>query len=146
MQIESKTAFSHIQLNVSNLQLSTDFYLNILSPLGFMKADEEAGEYVRITNGESFVLVLCPTASKYLEHSYHRKATGLGHFAIAVSSNAMVDDMEKHLNSCGVPILGEGKTELGYRRGYYCILFEDPDRIMVEIVSHDPFYFSFDNP
>ena len=125
--------FSHIQLNVSDLNVSKNFYLQAFEPIGFLEADSEAGEYVRLTNGKNVVIVLCPTEPKYKNLRYHRKGTGLGHFALAVSSNAVVDEMEKHLFALKIPILGEGKIELGYRRGYYCMLFEDPDRIMVEI-------------
>ena len=71
---------------------------------------------------------------------------GLSHFAISVESRETVDAMEHHLRELGVPVLGEGKVEMGYRRGYYCFLFEDPDRMMIEIVHHDPFYFSKKSP
>ena len=144
-EIEEISSFSHIQLNVSDLETSIEFYLMVLSPLGFKVADKEEGEYARLTNGKNFVIILCPTGKKYLEYKYHRKAVGLSHFAISVSSNKIVDEMEKHLLSLKIKPLGEGKIELGYRRGYYCILFECPDRIMIEIVCHDPFYFSYDN-
>jgi len=138
--------FSHLQLNVSDMELSKRFYLKALAPLGFREADSEAGQYTRLTNGSNLVIVLCPTDPKYRDFSYHRKGTGLGHIAIAVSSNTTIDAMEQHLLSLKIPILGEGKVELGYRRGYYCVLFEDPDRIMIEIVSHNPFYFSYEKP
>jgi len=128
------------------METSKRFYLRALAPLGFCEADSAAGEYTRLTNGTDMVIVLCPTELKHRNSTYHRKATGLGHFAIAVSSNIVVDEMERHILSLKIPILGEGKVELGYRRGYYCILFEDPDRIMIEIVSHDPFYFSYEKP
>jgi catechol 2,3-dioxygenase-like lactoylglutathione lyase family enzyme len=133
---------SHLQLNVSDQNASRDFYLRVLSPLGFQIADEQPGEYARLTNGSSFVLVLCRTETRFSHGSYHRKATGLGHFAIQVSSPGLVDAMEQHLAKLGIPLLGEGKVETGYRRGYYCLAFEDPDRVMVEIVCHDPYYFS----
>ncbi len=139
------SSFSHIQLNVSDLDKSIEFYLQALAPLGFKVADMVPGEYARLTNGTNFVIVLCPTDSKYMENKYHRKAVGLSHFAISVTSNEIVDDMEAHLLSLDIKPLGEGKVELGYRRGYYCILFECPDRIMIEIVCHNPFYFSYDN-
>ncbi len=144
-QIEEISSFSHISLNVSDLETSIEFYLKTLSPLGFKLADKEDGEYARLTNGKNFVIVLCPTGKKYSDFKYHRKAIGLSHFAISVSSKQCVDEMEKHLLSLNIKPLGQGKIELGYRRGYYCLLFECPDRIMVEIVCHDPFYFSYEN-
>jgi len=136
------TAFSHISLNVSDLEISTKFYLEVLGPLGFSVADSNAKEYVRFTNGSSLVIVLCPVEEKHRQRSYHRKAIGLSHFAISVPSKEMVDATENRLRKLGVRILGEGKVEIGYRKGYYCFLFEDPDRVMIEIVNHDPFYFS----
>lgn len=140
------SAFSHIQFNVTDLHASTDFYVKTLAPLGFKAADSQENEYVRITNGTNMVIVLCPVGERYSHFKYHRRAVGLGHFAISVESKGAVDDMEAHLESLGVKLLGEGKTELAYRRGYYCLLFEDPDRIMIEIVCHDPHYYSPDPP
>lgn len=144
-EISKISSCSHIALNVTDLEKSIEFYLKTLSPLGFKLADKEDGEYARLTNGKNFVIVLSPTQEKYLGYKYHRRAVGLGHFAISVPTNKYVDDMEKHLLSLNIKTLGEGKIELGYRRGYYCLLFECPDRIMIEIVCHDPFYFSYDN-
>jgi hypothetical protein len=71
---------------------------------------------------------------------------GLGHFAIGVESRELIDIMAAHLQGKGIPLLGNGKVETGYRRGYYTLCFEDPDRIMVEIVYHDAYYFSLGPP
>jgi catechol 2,3-dioxygenase-like lactoylglutathione lyase family enzyme len=97
---------------------------------------------VRISNGRDAVIVLCPVQDAYRDRPCHRRAVGLSHFAIAVDSIEVVDEMEAHLARLGIPLLGEGKVELGYRRGYHTLAFEDPDRIMIEIVHHDPHYFS----
>lgn len=144
-EIEETCTFSHIELNVLDLETSLEFYLKTLSPLGFRLADKENGEFARLTNGKDFVIALSSTEERFQDLKYHRKARGLGHFAISVPTNKCVDEMEKHLLSLNIKPLGEGKIELGYRRGYYCVLFEDPDRIMIEIVCHDPFYFSYDS-
>lgn len=50
--------FSHIVLNVSQLEAATKFYLDALEPLGFSVADGVPDEYVRITNGTNLVIVL----------------------------------------------------------------------------------------
>jgi len=132
---------SHIEFNVSNLDTSVRFYLSALRPLGFERADG-SDEYVRISNGRDTVITLCPVQDAYRDRTYHRRAVGLSHFAIAVDSAKVVDEMEAHLARLGIPLLGEGKVELAYRRGYYTLAFEDPDRTMIEIVFHDPHYFS----
>lgn len=137
--------FSHIELNVSNLETSVDFYISALKPLGFERADG-SDEYVRIANGRDAAITLCPVDEAFRDRGYHRKAVGLSHLAIAVASADVVDTMAEHLSTLGIPLLGDGKVELGYRRGYYTLAFEDPDRIMVEIVYHDPYYFSLSPP
>jgi catechol 2,3-dioxygenase-like lactoylglutathione lyase family enzyme len=136
---------SHIELNVTDLAVSTRFYLLALEPLGFRVADQGEG-YVRITNGKDAVLVLCPVADEHRERTYHRKGVGLSHIAFAVDSREAVDAMETHLATHGIPLLGQGKLHADYRGGYTTLAFEDPDRIMVEIVHADPHYYSFDPP
>ena len=137
--------FSHIEINVSNLETSVQFYLAALKPLGFQRADGSE-EYTRISNGRDAVITLCPVAETFRDRGYHRKAIGLGHIAISAPSADLIDRMAEHLATVGVPLLGEGKVELGYRRGYYTLAFEDPDRIMIEIVHHDPYYFALSPP
>ena len=138
-------SFSHIVLTVSDLNLSQTFYENVLSPLGFSVADFQPKNYYRITNGRDMVIVLSQVEQKYSDIAYHRKGVGLNHFAICVDSKDAVDTFEKHLKTSGIKILGDGKSYMDYRKGYYSLLFEDPDRIMIEIVWHDNFYFSKEN-
>ena len=49
--------------------------------------------------------------------------------------------MARHLGQLDVPLLGSGVYDMAYRGGYYGLLFEDPDRIMIEIVHHRSTYF-----
>ena len=142
MTTQAKAAtFSHIQLNVADQLRSTEFYVAVLAPLGFVLADEQSGSYARITNGKDAVIVLCQVKAPFRDRGYHRHAVGLNHFALSVPSRADIDRMERHLAAHKITLLGEGKVETGYRGEYYCLLFEDPDRVMIEIVYHDPYYF-----
>lgn len=136
------SGFSHIELNVSDLEKSCAFYLKALAPLGFVRADSEPGEFIRITNGRDAVIVLAVVEDRFRGRGYHRKGIGLGHFALAVESRKLLDLMEVHIQAMGIPILGEGRIWMEYRGGYGSFFFEDPDRILIEIVHHDPFYFS----
>ena len=141
---ETHHLLSHIELNVTDLDVSVRFYESALEPLGFSRADSAPGSYVRISNGRDAVIVLCQTERQHLSgaKSYHRRRVGLSHFALAVESRDLVDQMETHLTSIGVPLLGQGTCEIGYRGGYYTLSFEDPDRVMIEVVCHNPSYFS----
>ncbi|MCK6587124.1 MAG: VOC family protein [Polyangiaceae bacterium] len=139
-------SFSHIALNVTDLQRSVQFYTSVLRPLSFHLADSLDGHFARITNGKDAVIVLAPVGDKYRDRIYHRRAVGLAHFALAVETRAQLDEMAKHLASLGVALLGQGRVESEYRRGYSTFSFEDPDRIMIEIVHHDAYYFSTSPP
>jgi catechol-2,3-dioxygenase len=137
--------FSHIELNVTDLANSTQFYLRALEPLDFRVADQGGG-YIRLTNGKDAVLVLCPVADEHRHRTHHRKGVGLSHFALTVDSREALDAFEVHLAEQGIPLLGEGKLHTEYRRGYSTLAFEDPDRVMVEVAYADPHYYSFDAP
>ena len=136
--------FSHIEINATDMNISARFYESTLKPLGFLIADWELGKYVRLTNCRDAVIVLCQTEEKYLSGvlPYHRRRVGLAHFALAVESKELVDQMEAHLASINIPLIGHGKCKIGYRGGYYTLSFEDPDRIMIEVVWHESLYFS----
>ncbi len=136
---------SHIELNVTDVEASTRFYLRALKPLHFRVADQGEG-YVRLTNGKDAVVVLCPVGEKYRHRPYHRKGVGLSHFALTVDSPEALDAFAAHLAELGIPLLGEGKLHTEYRRGYSTLAFEDPDRVMVEVVFADPHYYSVDPP
>jgi hypothetical protein len=60
--------------------------------------------------------VPCPVSPVHEARGYHRHAIGLSHFAIAVASRKLVDDMAAHLNELAIDLLGDGLIELGYRR------------------------------
>jgi catechol 2,3-dioxygenase-like lactoylglutathione lyase family enzyme len=139
-------SFSHIALNVSDLQRSVQFYASVLGPLSFHLADSVEGQFARLTNGKDAVIVLAPVGDKYRDRIYHRRAVGLAHFALAVETRTKLDEMAEHLAVLGVPLLGQGRVESEYRRGYCTFAFEDPDRIMIEIVHHDAYYFSISPP
>jgi catechol 2,3-dioxygenase-like lactoylglutathione lyase family enzyme len=133
---------------VTDLDVSARFYESALEPLGFSRADAEPGRYVRISNGSDAVIVLAQTEPRHLKGAaaYHRGHVGLAHFALAASSRTLVDRMEQHLASIGVPLLGRGKCDIGYRGEYYTLAFEDPDRVMIEVVWHVPAYFTSEDP
>lgn len=139
-------SFSHIALNVASLRQSVEFYTRVLAPLSFHLADSVEGRFARLTNGKDAVIVLAQVGDKHRDRPYHRRAVGLAHFALTAETLAELDEMARHLAMLGVPLLGQGRVALDYRRGYRTFAFEDPDRIMIEIVHHDAYYFSMAPP
>lgn len=138
--------FSHVQINCTDLDTSRRFYLAVLAPLGFTEADSEPGEYTRLTNGSDAVLVLCPVELRFKGQRQHRKMAGVHHLALAVRSLADLDAFEANLPQVGVHALGDGRMSIDYRRGYHGVMVEDPDRVLLEVVWHDPHYFSAEPP
>ncbi len=133
---------SHVALIVSDLERSERFYLETLALLGFSKADSVAGEYTRLTNGRNAVIVLAQVDERFSGVPHHRKCAGLNHLALRAESRQQVDAVEQTLLGFRVGLLGEGKVDTGYRGEYYTLAFQDPDRIMVEIVYHGEQYFT----
>lgn len=126
---------------VTDLAASRDFYLTALAPLKFVEAEDGDAHFVRLTNGADMVIVLAPVEARFRARGYHRKSVGMNHFALSVDRKEDVDAMSVHLHQKGIPLLGSGTFETTYRGGYWGLMFEDPDRIMIEIVHHHPHYF-----
>ena len=134
--------FSHVQINCSDMDASRRFYLAVLGPLGFTEADSSPSEYTRLTDGRNAVLVLCPVEARFVGQRQHRKMAGVHHLAFLVGSLDELDAFEANLARVGVRALCEGRMSIDYRRGYHGLMVEDPDRVLLEVVFHDPHYFS----
>lgn len=134
------SGFSHIELIVSDLEVSSSFYLKALAPLGFVRADSEPGMFIRLTNGRDASIELSTVDDRFKGREYNRGAVGLGHLALAVESKELLDMMESHLNELNIPITVG--LSMAYRGGYDCFYFEDPDQMYIEIVHHNKLYFA----
>ncbi|MBC5636813.1 MULTISPECIES: VOC family protein [Ornithinibacillus] len=123
----------HIELNVSNLERSTDFWGELLEELGYQPYQTwESGRSWRL--GDTYI-VFVQTEEHFLEGTYHRKRVGLNHLAFYADSREDVDVITLHLKEKGVPILYEDRHPYAGGPNHYAVFFEDPDRIKVEIVA-----------
>ena len=129
----SKGLIHHIEIYVTDLERSTDFWGWFLQELGYELYQEwKGGKSYRL--GETY-LVFVQTEEKYKDISYHRCGTGLNHLAFHAVSREEVDEMTEKLHSRGVSILYEDRHPYAGGRDYYAVFFEDPDRIKVEFVA-----------
>lgn len=125
----------HIELYVSNLKKSTEFWGWLLEELGYELFQEwESGRSWKY--GETY-LVFVQTEEPYLDVPYHRKRTGLNHLAFHADSRKHVDELTEMLRGRGVTILYEDKHPFAGGEDYYAVFMEDPDRMKVEIVAPD---------
>jgi glyoxylase I family protein len=134
-------AIDHLDLVVSDLGRSLDFYTGLLRPLGYVRTSEIAGErgervvYIGRPGGYGSVS-LRERLSDAHEVPYDRYGIGLHHIAFSASSRAAVDERGQWLRRVGAEI-ESGPEEYSYTPGYYAVFFHDPDGIKLEIL-HRP--------
>ncbi len=123
----------HLELHVSDLNKSVEFWDWLLTELGYTRYQEwERGcSWKR----RDTYLVFVQTDGQHLDVPYHRRRTGLNHLAFHARSRRQVDDVTRELRIRGIPILYEDRHPFSGGPDHYAVYFEDPDRIKVELVA-----------
>lgn len=129
----SRGLIHHIEINVSKLEASINFWGWFLEELGYRPFQEwNQGKSWRL--GDTYI-VFVQTKEKYLNVPYHRSRTGLNHLAFHADSREEVDQFTRRLEERGVTILYRDKHPFAGGDDYYAVYFEDPDRIKVELAA-----------
>ncbi|WDL99626.1 VOC family protein [Alicyclobacillus sp. ALC3] len=123
----------HVEINVSNLQRSLEFWGWLLEYLGY-EPFQNWPEGRSWRKGETY-LVFVQTESHYSDVEFHRKRTGLNHLAFHADSRTQVDELTILLRAKGIPILYEDRHPHAGGPDHYAVFFEDRDRMKVEIVA-----------
>jgi catechol 2,3-dioxygenase-like lactoylglutathione lyase family enzyme len=123
-------SLEHLDISVSNLERSGEFWAAFLKDLGYREFAKSATGW-SWTNGESTVFLL-QAEPAYVDPPYHRKRVGLNHLAFGVSDPKTVDAFTARLKERNVALLYGGPRT---GRTTYAVFFEDPDRIKIEVVS-----------
>jgi catechol 2,3-dioxygenase-like lactoylglutathione lyase family enzyme len=127
----------HIDLVVSDLDRSLDFYRGLLRPLGWTWEGEivgEQGERVVYLGGEPPNRPVAVSLRQSRSHQPHdRYALGIHHVAFGAPSRDAVDDRARWLRETGAELESEPR-EYDYTPGYYAVFFFDPDALKLEIV------------
>ena len=129
-----KTCLYHLQLNVSSAKKSLPFYKDLFGYLGYTIIDESP-DHIGVSNGTTDFWII-KTEKGHKKNVFHRKNTGINHLAFKVDSKEDVDRFCKEfLKKREIPLLyGTPKVFPEYKKGYYAVFFEDPDRIKLEVV------------
>ncbi|MEK3808081.1 VOC family protein [Bacillus sp. FSL H8-0547] len=129
----SKGMIHHIEIYVSDLKRSIEFWGWFLEDLGYRRYQEwDQGQSWKI---EDTYLVFVQTQERYMDVSFNRCRVGLNHLAFHSSSREHVVEMTSKLKSKGIPILYPDKHPFAGGNEHYAVYFEDPDRIKVELVA-----------
>src|SRR5690242_20679130 len=128
-----KSFIYHIQINVSNRDVSFSFYKDLLGYFGY-KILYEGKQDLGMSNGTTDIWLM-ETPGKYKEAGYHRKQTGVNHLAFGVESKddvvTFVNEFLKPRNI--TPLYDSPRDYPEYEHGYHAAFFEDPDRIKLEV-------------
>lgn len=121
--------YSHIVLNVTNIERSRAFYTKVLRDF---KVVDQSESHVAFSNGlNSIWLAEKDIKGKYFEGVAADKAVGLRHFAWKVNTLDALEDWEKYLKSQGIELQNGGITDDDFSgQGLF---FRDPDNIRLEI-------------
>ncbi len=131
-----KGVLHHIEINVSDLQKSIEFWDWLLKELGYAQFQNwKLGKSYKFDNT---YIVFVQTEEQFLDVRYHRKRTGLNHLAFFGDSKEFIDGLLFKLKEKKVKVLYENKYP--FAENYYAIYFEDPDRIKVEVIAYPYIY------
>ena len=121
---------AHIQLSVRDLARSRAFYHALLVETFGMRVqyDDERSFYA--IGGRTGVL-LTPVDPEFADVEYHQRRVGLHHLCFRCRSREDIDTLHARLVELGAPVI-RGPEESSWARGYYSVLFEDPDGIRLE--------------
>jgi len=121
----------HIDLTVSDLARSTEFYERVLALFGFRRtADVDGGP---IFAGDALEVGLAPARGSW-RRRHDRYSPGLHHLAFTAPSRAAVDEAHRRLVELRVEILDPPADYPQYAPGYYAVFFADPDGLKLEYV------------
>ncbi|MFC6464157.1 VOC family protein [Marinilactibacillus sp. GCM10026970] len=123
----------HLELYVSNLKQSVQFWGWLLEELGYVPYQKwEQGQSWKL---EDTYLVFVQAEERFLDISYHRCRVGLNHLAFHAESTEHVDQLTQKLKEKQISVLYSEKHPFAGGESHYAVYFEDPDRIKVEIVA-----------
>ncbi|KAB2330719.1 VOC family protein [Bacillus mesophilum] len=129
----TKGMIHHIEIYVSNLPKSVEFWSWFLEDLGYSVYQEwEEGQSWKL---ENTYIVFVQTEERFLDIPYHRCRVGLNHLAFHARSHEHVDKLTRRLKDKGIKILYNNQHPYAGGKDHYAVYFEDPDRIKVEVVA-----------
>lgn|SRR5690625_57535 len=130
-----KGLLHHIELYVSNLNKTTEFWGWLLEELGYTMFQEwENGRSWRL---DDTYIVFVQAEDRFLDVPFHRCRVGLNHLAFYASSRDHVDEITRKLKIKDVNILYLDRHPYAGGANHYAVYFEDPDRIKVELVASE---------
>lgn len=131
---------AHIQLTVSDFERSRPFYKALCEHFEMhCQYDAPSTESERATLyyiGGKTGLLIRPANPEHAGERFHQYKPGLHHLCFRARSREDIDAFHAFFNATLAPLGGtlvQPPQEGPWASGYYSILFEDPDRMRLEI-------------
>lgn len=125
---------AHIQLTVSNFEISRAFYERLLPFLGLRPIMQGDGFYYCV--GGRTGVAISPADPEHAHERFVQRRVGLHHICFRARERADVDTVHSFLLEIGARVI-HPPEDAPWASGYYSVLFEDPDGIRLE-VNHVP--------
>jgi catechol 2,3-dioxygenase-like lactoylglutathione lyase family enzyme len=121
---------AHIILTVSSFERALSFYGQFLPFLGLKQVFQ--GDNFAYWVGGRTALGIQRCDDSYRDETFVQTRVGLHHLCFRARSREDIEKAAQFLRELGAPII-RGPQAGDWAPGYYYVLFEDPDRIRVEI-------------
>jgi catechol 2,3-dioxygenase-like lactoylglutathione lyase family enzyme len=121
---------AHVILTVSSFERALEFYGQLLPFLGLTPIFQ--GENFAYWVGGRTALGIQRCGDEHRGESFVQSRVGLHHLCFRARSRDDIDEAARFLRELGATIV-RGPLAGEWAPGYYYVLFEDPDRIRVEI-------------
>jgi len=121
----------HIDLTVSKLERSADFYQVVLGALGFSRVKHPT--YLAWSNGRVNI-GLRQATPEHAAARVDRFRPGLHHLALRAVRRSDVDEFHALLVARAFPVLDPPAEYPEYGPSYYAVFFADPDAMKLELV------------
>ena len=121
---------AHVNLTVTSFPAAVEFYEQLLPFLGLQKV-HESDKFVYWVGGRTGIGIQ-PCDPKYGTENFQQARVGLHHLCFRARERKDVDLTAAFLRDMDAQIV-RGPQTGDWASGYYYVLFEDPDKIRLEI-------------
>lgn len=123
----SFSGISHLDLSVSNVESSAEWYADLLGLKRLSRSEHEDRTMVVLFHPDSGLVIGLNEHEGAPVRTFDERNSGLDHVGFSVSSRAELDEWEKRLAEAGVTHSPVADVEKGA-----ALVFRDPDNIQLE--------------
>lgn len=127
------TGISHLDLSVSDIDASSDWYVRVLGLRRLHRAELPGRTMVVLLAGEAGLIIGLNAHDGRPDGRFDERRVGLDHVGFGVASREDLDDWQRHLAESGVEHSPVEDTDVGS-----ALVFRDPDNIQLEIWWNPP--------